>query len=311
MSCKLRRWSLRSSDIFRLLPSTHRALTALMLSIFIAACGTSGQRTAEVKPSLQRLNLEVGGVMRHYLLFTPVVVGPSAPMGLVLLLHGSENSADDMRKATRFDEEGTRRNTMIAYPEGTDGSWNGGYCCRTGNGYASDDVAFLSAMIRSIRTDHDVDSNRVYAAGFSAGGVMAYRFACERAAEITGVAVVSATIAVDDCHPSRAVTVLAIHGTEDTLVPYEGGPLVKGHPALPVLSVLQEWAGRSGCDAAPVVNPAPKTETATWSQCRDGSIVRLITVKGGGHVWFSQGLDNDAIDATRVLGEYFGSGRLA
>ena len=44
-----------------------------------------------------------------------------------------------------------------------------------------DDVAFTSAMIADIDTnaDYNIDLDRVYATGFSNGGYMSYRLACD------------------------------------------------------------------------------------------------------------------------------------
>jgi poly(3-hydroxybutyrate) depolymerase len=45
----------------------------------------------------------------------------------------------------------------------------------------------------------------------------------------------------------------------------------------------------------------------TWTGCRNGSAVRLVTVQGAGHIWFASGLGttNGALDATTTIWRFF------
>ncbi len=55
---------------------------------------------------------------------------------------------------------------------------------------------------------------------------MSQRLGCELEDKISAIAVVAATMGRElfaRCKPARPVSVLIIHGTEDPLVPYEGG----------------------------------------------------------------------------------------
>jgi polyhydroxybutyrate depolymerase len=51
---------------------------------------------------------------------------------------------------------------------------------------------------------------------------MAYRLACELSTRITAIASVSGTMLFDACHPARPVSILEMHGTNDSNVPYDG-----------------------------------------------------------------------------------------
>ena len=83
-----------------------------------------------------------------------------------------------MEALTHFDDLADREGFMVAYPDGLNNEWN---FVRGVRGYAmtQDDTAFLVALIDHIGADHPVDKARVYLAGFSNGGFMAERVACE------------------------------------------------------------------------------------------------------------------------------------
>lgn len=171
-----------------------------------------------------------------------------------------------------------------------------------------DDVGFLTAVLDEVTTDYPVDPTRVYAAGASAGAMMAYQLACVMADRVAGVAAVGGAMVVDDCAPDRPVSILALHGTEDAQVPYGGGPTLGSPVAVPPQPALMEaWAERNGCaETASTETEGPVT-TMTWEDCRAGSSVRLMAVQGAGHTWFASEFGGvaAAVDATQVIVEHF------
>ena len=177
---------------------------------------------------------------------------------------------------------------IVAYPDGVNQTWNGGYCCLGRAKTGPDDVAFLGRVIDDVRAHHKVDPTRVFVVGVSAGAIMAYRLGCELAGRISGVASVAGAMPLDACQPSKAVSVIEIHGTADRLVPYAGGRTAGGatHPSPPTSTVVGRWAELNRCPSP----PASQTEglvTLTWTGCSRGTAVKLITVEGGGHTWFA------------------------
>ena len=80
-------------------------------------------------------------------------------------------------------------------------------------------------MVEEVAAEHAVDRRRVYVVGFSNGGFMSYRLACDHADRIAAIVSISgATYADPDrCAPSEPVAVLEVHGTDDRTIPYDGG----------------------------------------------------------------------------------------
>ena len=59
------------------------------------------------------------------------------------------------------------------------GQGNAGSCCGSAVSQGVDDVGFVNAMIDAVDAAYCVDPKRVYAAGFSNGGMLSNRLACE------------------------------------------------------------------------------------------------------------------------------------
>lgn len=138
---------------------------------------------------------------------------------------------------TGLNNEARARRFVIAYPDGFGKSWNaGGVCCGEANSQRVDDVAFIRAPMDRLNKMYPIDSARVFVTGFSNGAMMAYRLACELSDRVAAIVSVSGTLRIEDCHPARPVSIWEMHGTADSIVPYEGDP-----SSLSTASVVQRW----------------------------------------------------------------------
>ena len=151
-----------------------------------------------------------------------------------------------------------------------------------------DDLRFTTDLLDDLQDRLCVDPARVAAAGFSAGGGVAARMAWDLAGRVASVAVVAGALYSEpgECRPSRPIAVLAIHGTNDVVVPYGGrSPTVEWPlPTPPMPEWLSEWAARDGCPGDPAVFlDTPAVTGISWRGCRDGAEVVHYRVNGGGH----------------------------
>jgi polyhydroxybutyrate depolymerase len=217
-----------------------------------------------------------------------VPAAPLTPRPVVLNFHGYGANAAGHAAYTDMIDAGLDRGFVVVHPEGSvagDGvqSWNAERCCGDAMLADVDDVGFVSALLDELLATTCADPTRIFVTGISNGGFLTYRLACELAWRIAAIAPVAAGLGVTACAPSRAVPVLHIHGTADTLVPYYGAPTY-GWPsaassvgfwtdfdACPTSSTTASYAGGVGCQRA-----AP---------CAGGSETRLCTVSSGGHTW--------------------------
>ncbi len=251
--------------------------------------------------SVEHDSLRVGDLTRSYVFYAPAGLAPNAP--LVLALHGSMGSAEQMRQATGygFERLADRHGFVVVYPEGYEGHWND---CRKKGPYAAkrlgiDDVGYMRALVAHFRSTHRVDPSQVFAVGLSNGGHLSYRLALEAPDLVRAVAAVGANLPVPenlDCTPTPGATsVLILNGTADPINPYRGGKVTlfgfgdRGH----VLSSRESaafFARRNGIAISPVVEMIPhpegssptSAERALWDS-PTGADVLLYTIHNGGH----------------------------
>jgi len=257
------------------------------------------------------------GLLRSTYLHVPESYDPTEGTMLVLNFHGFSSANWQQAILTRMGEEAEARGFVVAYPQGVAVSWNAGDCCGTAWADAVDDVGFVRALIDRLSEEYCVDPRRVYATGMSNGGFISHRLACELSHRIAAVAPVAGVIGVEpeDCAPERAVPVLQFHGTDDPLVPYEGGTPVlhdlgAGLIFRSVPETMDHWAAHNGCapDEA-VFYEEGDSECVEWTGCE--APTRLCTVEGGGHTWPGGlpvpflGKTTRDLDATNTMLDFF------
>ncbi|MGA2321176.1 MAG: PHB depolymerase family esterase [Solirubrobacteraceae bacterium] len=144
------------------------------------------------------------------------------------------------------------------------------------------DVQFISDLLDYVESNLCVDTSRVYAAGVSNGGGMAARLACELSSRFAAIASIAGGYAsLPPCRPTNPVSVVEVHGTGDSVVPYNGSP-PDGSGA--VRPWLWAWRRHDGCHGPPTTSRiAPRVERYDWSDCAEGAAVEHIEIFGGDH----------------------------
>src|ERR1700733_4916612 len=158
----------------------------------------------------------------------------------------------------------------------------------------ADDVAFLNQMLDQLALKYSVDTHRIYATGLSDGGFMALRVGCNMADRVAAIAAVGAAMPKTMiCLPARPVPALFINGTDDPIVPDNGGTYKPGRfHVLSAEDSAKTWAKFDRCEEKPAQDKLPssekggkETKTFTYRACKDNAQVALYNVKGGGNTW--------------------------
>jgi len=245
------------------------------------------------------------GVERRYVLHVPTDLPAEGAVPLVLVLHGAGGVPEEIIAGSGWNTLADERGLIVAYPAGEDEGWNAGACCGVAASEGNDDVGFLNALIAHLTGFAQVDPARVVVAGHSNGGMMAYRLACDPDTRVLGVASVAGTN-MAGCQPARPLSFLEIHGTADTIVPYDGGSTPDsesvGLPPFTPVAVSIDWMVHAlGCAADPVEQIASRTTTTTWAECAEGTRVQLVSLGGAGHSWPT----GRTFDATTAIADFF------
>jgi polyhydroxybutyrate depolymerase len=204
-----------------------RLRTAAFCLALLAPCVPSVPQpaTASVLPVAATLAAQTTIVVtlpsgRTYRLRSPTV--PSGPQPLIVALHGAGQSSTVWEPFTGITPWADQHDITVAYGEGIGARWNSGpRCCDVPPGQVStrDDVTYLRQVVADAGSRTPIDAGRVYAAGGSNGGAMAFRLACEAPDLIAGALVVAGWL---DVPCPTNVAVLHIHGQDDASVRYWG-----------------------------------------------------------------------------------------
>lgn len=288
--------------------------SAVVACVVATACGSSPTATVPARgPDLKHSQVTVDGQQRTYRVYRPSAVDPQKPAALVVILHGNSSTGDDMANTTQFDMTADADSFIVAYPDGIEKSWNGDFCCQPAPTLGVDDLAFLNALIPQLEHDYNIDTKRVFMTGFSSGAIMTYRYACQGAVPITAIAPVAGTMLLTEaCNPKQPTSLLAINGTSDGEVPYQGGHLIPGAsandqivPSAPSVAAL--WAQLNKCSGTALTGTTGPVTINQWTGCSGGVSVQLETLTGAGHTWYANGFGpaDGAIDASSVIGAFF------
>jgi polyhydroxybutyrate depolymerase len=246
-------------------------------------------------------SIQSGGLERTFLVHVPPSSSKTKLMPLLIALHGGDGTSQSMVSLTLggLNSLADKEGFIVVYPDGVENQWNDG---REGDFTRAhrekiDDVGFISALIDHLAQKHKIDSKRIYATGISNGAMMSYRLACELSHKIAAVAPVCGAMPLDlvsRCSPAKPISVLVISGTEDRLVPWDGGSVIGGRGRiLSVPDSVKYWVTLNQCSATPVTTMEADTDPQdgtrvreeVYGQGKDGTEVILYAIEGGGHTW--------------------------
>lgn len=254
--------------------------------------------------------LTVGSLDRTFRVHVPASYDPTRPTPLVFDFHGYTMSGQSQEDMTRFAAKSDQAGFVVVHPDGTGAlrGWNAGRCCGTAASTGVDDLGFVDAMIAELDARLCIDGKRIYATGFSNGGFLSHRLGCERAGVFAAIAPVSGVMGIDGCAPVRPMPVMHVHGTADTVVPYNGSVALGYEPAP---TTVAGWVARDHCTAAPVVTfEQGDARCEATRGCDGGAEVVFCTITGGGHTWpggafFPGGHISTDLSATDAMWDFF------
>ena len=299
----------------------------LIMTLATSACSGALPATRPSPPGTYHEtfdDLRAGGFRRTVRIHVPRGFEDRRFLPLVVALHGAFSGAAAMERESGLSRLADREGFVVAYPNGYGflgiaRHWNSGHCCGPARAGGTDDVAFVDRVIGHVSERLPVDPERIYVVGFSNGGMLAHRYAAERAGRVAAVAVVAGTIGgrADTGEPewripapSRPVPLILLHGTADDRVPYGGTPTreTDGRSWLSVEEAVSFWRAHNSAGTAPETRREGAIVRLVW---RGESPVVLLRIEGLGHVWpgRSQAAASSDFDAAEAIWAFFSSVR--
>lgn len=263
-----------------------------------------------------RLSLPGEGVTweRSFDLFVPETMPLGRRQPALFMWHGCGSDPEKFQEESEMHLRAAQRREQyyVLYPRGTSSAlspdlqhtcqsadgvrcgWNSGFpapggCDVPTNPYP-DDVGFASALLRWVEVNLCVDPGRVFIAGFSNGGSMTYKLACEIPTPFAGMMTIGAAAGASvtpgtptGCAPAKKLPSINVCGSLDSC--YGGGGAT-------LRSQLATFAAFNNCSNAAdgdVTIVERRLSETSYCLVADACPVSLQTkacgVTGLGHCW--------------------------
>ena len=243
----------------------------------------------------QQVEIDSNGDDRSFLINLPS--NTNDPVPLVFILHGlGETGALWYGVASYIASQGI----VTVRPE------SGTFLNNSGNGYVKlwnaildstryDDVQFISDIIDYMLMNYDfIDYSKIYVLGYSNGGYMAYRLACDLSYRITAFSSVAGNMFLDDefdcIDQSRDIPIFHVHGTEDPINSYfpgGNGVDIIDDQYLTIVESIEFWSNYHQYDISEVDTILSNVSVRyTYTNDAVTSSFEHIKVIGGGHEYF-------------------------
>tara|TARA_A100001035_G_scaffold218834_1_gene178782 strand:+ start:372 stop:1430 length:1059 start_codon:yes stop_codon:yes gene_type:complete len=255
-----------------------------------------------------------GGETREYIIYVPSIYSSSTPSPLMFSFHGGGGDGQAMIGLNDMRPIADTANFIAVYPSGSGGAW----MHKVPTTY--NDIYFIEAIIDELNLEFNIDNDRVYACGYSEGGIFSYELACRLSNRIAAVASVSGSMMTDAfrsdpapngygfpaCSPSHPTAVMFIPGTIDMnphsmyngLSPYY----------MSASEISSYWSTQNNTNSSPNVISIPNTNTQDgstverkiWENGDNCVSVVELKINNGDHDWPGT-FGNMDIDASQEI----------
>jgi poly(hydroxyalkanoate) depolymerase family esterase len=234
---------------------------------------------------------------REYRLYVPATL-PEGPQGLLLMLHGCTQDADDFASGTQMNTIAEQHGLIVAYPNQMTvhnalACWN--WFRPADQARGSGEPAILAGLATALRQEFKLSPERVFTAGLSAGGAMAAILGASYPEVFSAVGihsglphgcahdVASAFAAMrgdagaGPADGARSVRTIVFHGSADATVHSSNADKIVRAAQAGSAQGSSRTTGRS---------PGGTAYARTVAVTHDGSVLtELWLLEGAGHAW--------------------------
>jgi len=223
--------------------------------------------TPVAAPMSGMASFDVGGMSRDYIIRIPEGYDGTSPMRIIFAFHGGSGSAVQV-------DNGDPPNTGLAatgpyygIKEHADahtifvagqakGTWNDG------------DIDYVKALVAKLEDELCLDESRILATGFSMGGIMTLRVACNMYDVFRAVAPMSCSLSASNCPAGgEHIAYWSSHGEQDTTINISNGEAAR-----------DEFAKRNGCSMTTM--PVGSDGCVAYQGCDEGYPVNFCPFMG-------------------------------
>ena len=283
--------------------------------IFFISLFLLGGAENKMAPKKDKINID--GKKREYYVSLPE--NTSKPIPLIINFHGFLDRAINQKEFSQMDNYAHQNGVGVVYPEGVKRSWNVGKAILSNE----NDIGFVNALIDSVSSKYNIDSDRIYACGFSNGGTFSYELICSLSNKIAAFGSVGGNFSINKkrvCNIDREIPLIHIHGTKDRLQEYNKSD----RDFLSTIESFNFWVKYNQLDKTIVenitdVHKKDRTTVEKYTFYKNNSDTKVIhfKVENGGHLWLGSpmgdrflerllfGRNNHEINSSKELVDFF------
>ncbi|HWP06321.1 MAG TPA: hypothetical protein VNN72_11285 [Polyangiaceae bacterium] len=242
-----------------------------------AGCGKAPGIASGMYNNGQHISITAASMQRRYILNVPANYDNTHPYKLIIAYHELNGNDDEMYKNKYYHLLPLSQDKAIFVAP--NGQKNNASCSdASGCGWPNpnnSDLALADAVVKEIEDNFCVDTNRIFATGWSYGGSMSYKTACERPLGgsngfVRAIAVYSGSQLSGNCTPTKPVAYFASHGTHDSVLNYSNG-----------VGLAQNFAKANGCTWATPTQVSSGAHVCTSEMgCMSGYPVEFCSFNG-------------------------------
>jgi len=260
------------------------------------------------------------GQNRSFIVYVPSSYNASSQSPLLFNFHGGGGTSSDFINFTNdMRPIADTANFIAVYPQAavdpTDGSNSWLHKTPT----THNDINFIEAIIDTLSNDYNIDNDRVYACGYSEGGIFSYELGCRLNDRIAAFSSVSGSMLIDafrvsyynlgNCSPIHPTAVLLIPGTSDSS-PHSSYSGLQPY-YMSVNDITTYWANHNNTDINPTVTQIPNTnnsdgstvEKRIWENGDNCVAIQELKVINGDYDWPGSSGNMD-IDASEEIWKF-------
>jgi poly(3-hydroxybutyrate) depolymerase len=200
---------------------------------------------------------------------------------VVLFFHGAGGTGESWFNRQQVSNLIDDEKFIGIFPDGYSNRWN------VSGETDVDDVEFVGLILNSL--DNSLfDLEKVYGVGTSNGAGLVNKVGKETSFFKAIAPVISQqTVEIGSTVSTNPISVFQINGSEDNLVPIDGGNGVGGNVFMSAQGSAENWASSYDCNMVPtsknMIWGGRSVQENTYSNCSNSQRVRYLRVQGAGH----------------------------
>ena len=238
---------------------------------------------------------------REYIVYIPASYDGSTSYPLLFSFHGGGGISSDFINVNDMRPIADTAGFIAIYPQAATDPEDGSFSWLHKSPTTHNDIFFVEAIIDTLSNQYMIDNNRVYACGYSEGGIFSYELGCRLNNRIAAFSSVSGSMLVDAfrdsyynlgfCSPAHPTAVLLIPGTND-MSPHSTYSGFQPY-YMSADEITTYWSNYNNTDINPIISQLPNinrldgstVERRVWENGDNCVRVEELKVINGDHDW--------------------------